>query len=134
MRRSQSYLRLAIIGAILGSLSTFMSYGAGGGLILAIAIGSLSVIARWKTNTPTATLIYATSVCAAFSAVGFWIISEPLSAQTLMIFLVMIGIPTFIAILVSSIRASSSKKNEEHVKEDKGTGLDRPLYRPFHRP
>ena len=130
MRRSQSYLRLAIIGAILGSLSTFMSYGAGGGLILAIAIGSLSVIARWKTNTPTATLIYATSVCAAFSAVGFWIISEPLSAQTLMIFLVMIGIPTFIAILVSSIRASSSKKNEEHVKEDKGTGLDRPLHRP----
>ena len=130
MRRSQSYLRLAIIGAILGSLSTFMSYGAGGGLILAIAIGSLSVIVRWKTNTPTATLIYATSVCAAFSAVGFWIISEPLSAQTLMIFLVMIGIPTFIAILVSSIRASSSKKNEEHVKEDKGTGLDRPLHRP----
>ena len=130
MRRSQSYLRLAIIGAILGSLSTFMSYGAGGGLILAIAIGSLSVIARWKTNTPTATLIYATSVCAAFSAVGFWIISEPLSAQTLMIFLVMIGIPTFIAILVSSIRASSSKKNEEHVKEDKGTGLDRPFQRP----
>ena len=130
MRRSQSYLRLAIIGAILGSLSTFMSYGAGGGLILAIAIGSLSVFARWKTNTPTATLIYATSVCAAFSAVGFWIISEPLSAQTLMIFLVMIGIPTFIAILVSSIRASSSKKNEEHVKEDKGTGLDRPFHRP----
>ena len=130
MRRSQSYLRLATIGAILGSLSTFMSYGAGGGLILAIAIGSLSVIARWKTNTPTATLIYATSACAAFSAVGFWIISEPLSAQTLMIFLVMIGIPTFIAILVSSIRASSSKKNEEHVKEDKGTGLDRPFHRP----
>jgi hypothetical protein len=92
-----------------------MSYGAGGFLILAIIIGSLAVIARWKTNTFMATLIYATSVCAAFYALGFRIISEPLSAQTLMIFLAMIGIPTFTAILVSSIRASSSKKNDEQA-------------------
>jgi hypothetical protein len=97
-----------------------MSYGAGGALILSIAIGSLLVIARWKTNTPTATLIYATSVCAAFYALGFRIISEPVNTQTLMIFLAMIGIPTFIAILVSSIRASSSKKNCEQDAPSNG--------------
>jgi len=94
-----------------------MSYGAGGCLILAIAIGSLAVIARWKTNTIPATLIYATAV---FYTVGFRIISGPLSAQTLMIFLMMIAIPTLIAILVAGFRDSSDKKNDE--QDGRGDG------------
>ena len=97
-----------------------MSYGAGGCLILAIAIGSLAVIARWKTNTIPATLIYATAVCAAFYTVGFRIISGPLSAQTLMIFLMMIAIPTLIAVLVAGFRDSSDKKNDE--QDGRGDG------------
>jgi hypothetical protein len=115
MRPRQSYLRLAITGAVLGSISTFMNYGAGGFLILAIAVGSLAVITRWKTSTIPATLICATAVCATFYTVGFRMISDPLSGQTLMMFLALIGIPTLIAIMASGFKPSCNKKNDEQA-------------------
>lgn len=113
MIRCQSKLRLAITGGFLGSLCTFASYGAGGALILSILIGSLLVIGRRKSDTVSATLVYTFSVCAFFYAVGFSIISEPLSGQTLMIFLLMIAVPGAVAAVVAGFRGSPKRNNAQ---------------------
>ena len=94
-------------------MSTFMSYGAGGALILSILIGSVAVIVRRKADTVSATLVYTISVCAFFYVVGFRIISEPLSGQTLMMFLPMIAVPIIVAAVVAGSRGVPKKKNDE---------------------
>lgn len=106
MRSSERYPRLGITGAVLGAIATVMGYGAGGFLVLSILIGSISILLRSKGPSALATLIYTVTVSASFYIVGFRIISDPLSTQTLLLFLCMIAIPTSLAAVVDGIRSA----------------------------
>lgn len=96
-----------LLGVVLGVITSFLGYGAGGGLILSLVVGSLYLVCNSGRLRTIKTFVYCVSLCLAFYVAGFTKISEPLSLIALLIFLVMILVPVCVAFVVNMMSETS---------------------------
>lgn len=105
------------VGLFLGVISSQLGYGAGGGIILSITIGTLGFITTSGPQRTAKVFYYCASLWASFFTFGFHSISEPLSIHTVYVTIGVICIPTGIAFAITksldTVASRSRARNEK---------------------
>lgn len=99
-----------LCGLVLGIITSFMGYGAGGGLILSLIVGSLLLVITSGRFRTIKTSLYCVSLCLGFYVAGFTKISDPLSLTALLIFLCKILAPICVAFVVNILSKTRMAK------------------------
>jgi len=97
------------VGLLLGVLTTFLGYGAGGCLMLSVILGSLWIIFGGRGNKVLRTFCYCLSLNLSFLIFGVGKISAPFSFESLLVIGALILIPTGIAMAIDALTYSRSK-------------------------
>jgi len=105
-------IKIALAGIVLGALSTLLSYGAGGALVVTLAVGTIVILIRADYSRSKLILLFSASTILSFYTWGFQMISDPFSIETLSIFATLVLVPFIAALLLDSLLYTREKRND----------------------